>query len=65
MVLSDMVRGCVRGCVEELCWLLFVPCVPVQCTRELCIVPLTLFYTVVTLLHYVTLFYTMIHYLTL
>ncbi len=29
----------------------FVPCVPVQCTRELCIVPLTLFYTVVTLLH--------------
>ena len=28
-------------------------------------VPLTLFYTVITLLHYVTLFYTMIHYLTL
>ena len=26
MVLSDMVRGCVRGCVEELCWLFFVPC---------------------------------------
>jgi hypothetical protein len=25
MVLSDMVRGCVRGCVEEL-WLFFVPC---------------------------------------
>ena len=26
MVLSDMVRSCVRGCVEELCWLFFVPC---------------------------------------
>ncbi len=26
MVLSDMVRGCVRGFVEELCWLFFVPC---------------------------------------
>ena len=26
MVLLDMVRGCVRGCVEELCWLFFVPC---------------------------------------
>jgi hypothetical protein len=25
MVLSDMVRGCVRGCVEEL-WLFFVSC---------------------------------------
>ena len=25
MVLSDMVRSCVRGCVEELCWLFFVP----------------------------------------
>ncbi len=25
MVLSDMVCGCVRGCVEEL-WLFFVPC---------------------------------------
>jgi hypothetical protein len=25
MVLLDMVRGCVRGCVE-LCWLFFVPC---------------------------------------
>ena len=25
MVLSDMVRGCVRGCVEELlCWLFSV-----------------------------------------
>jgi hypothetical protein len=25
MVLLDiMVRGCVRGCVEELCWLFFV-----------------------------------------
>ena len=23
MVLLDMVRGCVRSCVEELCWLLF------------------------------------------
>ena len=23
---SDMVRGCERGCVEELCWLFFVPC---------------------------------------
>jgi hypothetical protein len=26
MVLSDMVRCCVRNCVEELCWLYFVPC---------------------------------------
>jgi hypothetical protein len=28
MVLSDMVRGCVCGCVdvEELCWLFFVLC---------------------------------------
>ena len=26
MVLSDMVRGCVCGCVEELCWLIFVCC---------------------------------------
>ncbi len=26
MVLSDMVRGCVCGCVEELCSLFFVPC---------------------------------------
>jgi hypothetical protein len=26
MVLSDMVRGCVCGCVEELCWLFFFPC---------------------------------------
>jgi hypothetical protein len=24
MVLLDMVCGCVRGCVEELCWLFFV-----------------------------------------
>jgi hypothetical protein len=24
MVLLDMVRGYVRGCVEELCWLFFV-----------------------------------------
>ena len=23
MVLSDMVRGCVCGCVEELCWIFF------------------------------------------
>jgi hypothetical protein len=26
MVLSGMVHGCVCGCVEELCWLFFVPC---------------------------------------
>jgi len=26
MVLSDMVRGCVRSYVEGLCWLIFVPC---------------------------------------
>jgi len=26
MVLSPMVRGCVHGCVEELCWYFFVPC---------------------------------------
>ena len=26
MVLLDMVHRCVRGCVEELCWLFFVPC---------------------------------------
>jgi len=42
MVLSDMVRGCVCVCVEELCWFFFVPCeqsatmcimlrIPVQC----------------------------------
>jgi hypothetical protein len=23
---SDMVRGCEQDCVEELCWLFFVPC---------------------------------------
>ena len=48
-------------------------CVPVQRTRELCIVPLTLFYTVVTdtlsytMIHYYTLLYTIIiiHYYTL
>ena len=26
MVLSDMVRGFVCSCVEELCWIFFVPC---------------------------------------
>ena len=38
-------------------------CVPAQCTRELCIVPLTLFYTVVThytMLHYFTRWYTIL-----
>ncbi len=24
MMMLDMVRGCVRGCVEELCWLFLV-----------------------------------------
>jgi hypothetical protein len=33
MVLSDMVRGCVRSCVEEV-WLFFVPC---EQTAPMCI----------------------------
>jgi hypothetical protein len=36
---SDMVRGCERDCVEELCWLFFVPC---EQSAPMCVLKRTL-----------------------